>query len=108
VTAQHTKTIEVALAPQDAEAAVYRALVAVGISGASGGGGVLRGSTPTSFASWGENVQATIGHGPRGAVVTLHSKCALPTQLFDWGKNRKNVERIVEALRTLAPLLPDA
>jgi len=38
-------------------------------------------------------------------VVRLRSECALPTQVIDWGKNRQNVERIVEALRPLAPVL---
>jgi hypothetical protein len=58
-----------------------------------------------NLMSWGETVEAWISHGPQGAVVRLRSKCALPTQVIDWGKNRKNVERIVEALRLLVPVV---
>ena len=65
----------------------------------------MQGKVSAGMRSWGENVQATIGYGPRGAVATLRSECLMPTQLFDMGKNRKNLERIVEALRPLAPVL---
>ena len=103
--ASHTMTVEVALAPQQAEAAVYQAFLAAGLSWVAGGNGFMQGKVSAGMRSWGENVQATIGYGPRGAVVTLRSECALPTQVIDWGKNRQNVERIVEALRPLAPVL---
>ena len=102
----HTLTIEVALAPQQAEAAVYQAFLAAGLSWVAGGNGFMRGKVSAAgMRSWGENVLATIGYGPRGAVVTLRSECLMPTQVIDWGKNRQNVERIVEVLRQLAPLV---
>jgi len=84
---------------------VYQAFLAAGLSWVVGGNGFIQGKVSAGMRSWGENVQATIGYGPRGAVVTLRSECALPTQVIDWGKNRQNVERIVEALRPLAPVL---
>lgn len=65
----------------------------------------MPGKVSMGMRSWGENVLATIGYGPRGAVLMLRSECALPTQVIDWGKNRQNVELIVEALRPLAPVL---
>lgn len=95
----YTQTVEVALAPQQAEAAVYQALVATGVQGVRGGGGFLRGVTSVGWSSWGEDVTATVGFGPRGAVVTLTSTCSMPTQLVDFGKNGKNVTKVVEALR---------
>lgn len=97
-----TATIEVALAPQQAEAAVYQALVATGITNARGGGGMLRGSTSLGWRSWGEDVTAAVGFGPRGSVVTLTSTCSMPTQLVDFGKNRENVTKVVEVLRGAA------
>lgn len=103
--ADHRTTIEIAAPPQVAEGAVYQAFLAAGLTGVRGGGGVMYGSVPVGWRSWGENVSATVGFGPQGAVVTLRSECAMPTQLVDWGKNRKNVERIVEALRTLVPVV---
>lgn len=97
-----TQTIEVALAPQQAEAAVYQALVAAGVTGVRGGGGRLDGGTSLGWSSWGENVTAVVGFGPRGSVVTLTSTCSMPTQLMDFGKNQKNVTKVVEALRGAA------
>lgn len=103
--ASYRTTIEVAAPPQQVEGAVYQAFASAGLTSVRGGGGTMYGSVPFGWRSWGENVSATIGFGPRGAVVTLHSECAMPTQLLDWGKNRKNIERVVEALRTVAPVL---
>ena len=109
--ASHTMTIEVALAPQQAEAAVYQAFLAAGLLDVAGGGGAMHGKFAAGMSSWGEKVQATIGYGSNGSLVTLYSECLLPTQLFDMGKNRKNrknrknLERIVEVLRPLAPVV---
>jgi len=103
--ANHRTTIEVAGPPQAVEAAVFQAFMAAGLTGVRGGGGVMHGSVPTGWRSWGENVTATVGFGPAGSLVTLVSECAMPTQLLDWGKNRANVERIVAQLRALVPVL---
>lgn len=100
-----TMTVEVALPPEQAEAAVYQAFLQAGLESVAGGGGVMRGSVGMSWASWGEQVSATIGHGPQGAVVQLHSQSALPTTLIDFGRNRKNLEKVVEAMRGLAPVV---
>ena len=94
-----TQTIEVALVPQQAEAAVYQALVATGVTNVRGGGGILLGGTSIGWRSWGEDIAATVGFGPRGSVVTLTSTCSMPTQLVDFGKNSTNVTKVVEALR---------
>ena len=101
-------TVGVALPPEQAEAALYAALVAAGVQGVNGGRGVLRGAYPTTWASWGEVVQATTGHGPQGAVVGVRSECAMSTTLVDWGKNRKNVDRILAALAERAPVVAGA
>ena len=102
---KHQMTVEVALPPEKAEAALYEAFLAAGIQGVRGGGGVMQGTLPMSMSSYGESIDATIAHGPHGAVVAMQSRCALPTTLFDLGRNRKNLEKIVAALRTLAPVL---
>lgn len=101
----HSVTVEVALPPQQAEAAVYQALVSAGVTGARGGGGFLRGAYTVSLLSWGEDVTASIGFGQRGSVVTLTSESSMPTQVVDWGRNRRNVERILGHLRAAAPVV---
>ena len=103
-----TVVIEVSLPPEQAEAALYQAFLRGGVQGGVGGGGGVDGTVATSWASWGENVSATIGYGPRGpqsAVVQLRSESAMPTTLVDFGKNRKNLDKVVEAMRTLAPVV---
>lgn len=100
-----TSTVEVRLPPEQAEAAVYEAFRRAGLDGIAGGGGVMRGTVGTSWLSWGETVSATIGHGPHGAVVQVRSESTLPTTLVDWGKNRKNVEGVVNHLRGLVPVV---
>jgi hypothetical protein len=56
----------------------------------------VRAKTSMSFWSWGERV--TITTLPDGGL-SITSRCALPTQCFDWGKNQKNVMRVLDALR---------
>ncbi|WP_182111303.1 MULTISPECIES: hypothetical protein [unclassified Actinotalea] len=100
-----TQIIEVALPPEQAEAAVYQAFVQAGLEGVAGGGGIMNGTVGVSWASWGEKIRATIGHGTHGSVVHLHSESALPTTLIDFGKNKKNLAKVVAAIRDHAPVV---
>jgi hypothetical protein len=54
-----------------------------------------------SFSSYGENVSIQVGDS--GSTVDVRSECIWPTQLVDWGKNRRNVTRFFEQLATLLP-----
>ena len=50
-----------------------------------------------SLASWGENI--TVALYPVDGFTTdidIHSECALPTQIIDYGKNKKNVETLFQ------------
>ena len=60
------QTIELALPPQQAEAAVYHALVAAGVGNVRGGGGKLEGGTSVGWQSWGEQITASSASGPAG------------------------------------------
>jgi hypothetical protein len=46
-----------------------------------------------SFRSWGENIEGRVYGTDSGARVGVSSTCR--AQLFDWGKNRHNVEQIL-------------
>jgi hypothetical protein len=105
VTAQSTLTIEVALPPDQTEAAIYQAFLDVGFTKVVGGGGVMSGNVAASMWSWGENIAANIAHGPRGSVVHLRSISVWPLLLFDLGKNAKNLAKVDTALRALAPVV---
>jgi hypothetical protein len=58
-------------------------------------------SVGVSFWSWGENI--TIEIHPDGPM-SVTSSCTLPTQCFDWGKNKKNVNKFITELRKLMAL----
>jgi hypothetical protein len=51
-------------------------------------------STSVNLWSWGERV--VIEFFNDGILVT--SSCALPTQCIDWGKNKRNVKKFINAL----------
>ena len=54
---------------------------------------------PRSPESWGERVVVTVrANGPE-TEITVSSRPTMPLTLGDQGKNRRNVEQIVDALR---------
>lgn len=55
----------------------------------------FRFTTGVSFTSWGEIVNITIAAiGNNQVQMSIDSECAMPTQIIDYGKNRRNVERV--------------
>ncbi len=52
-------------------------------------------STGASMKSWGEKIIITLVDA---GATKVRSECALKTQCADWGKNQKNVERILREL----------
>lgn len=56
----------------------------------------LLASTSMGLRSWGERIEIDLLPNNE---ITITSKCALPTQCFDWGKNRANVRRFLAELQ---------
>lgn len=56
-------------------------------------------STSVNIRSWGEKV--LISFLPDNSI-SVTSKCALPTQCLDWGKNKANVGRFMAEIRNHA------
>lgn len=54
----------------------------------------IEGHTSLSLSSWGESINVEI-HTNK---VTIESKC-VGNQLFDWGKNKKNVDSLLEQIK---------
>jgi hypothetical protein len=52
-----------------------------------------------SFTSWGENLVAEISGADGAASISIASSSALPTTLFDFGTNQRNVNRFLDLLR---------
>ena len=53
--------------------------------------GVTTARMRVNWCSWGEAMEVQIGDG---GDVRAVSRCTFPTQIIDWGKNRRNLERL--------------
>lgn len=51
-----------------------------------------------NFLSWGEKFRVSVSDDAPYTVM-INSKCSLPTQCFDWGKNKTNTAKYLAALR---------
>lgn len=82
-----------------AAAAVWQRAIEVlngqqGVAGVRAQPGVLSASVNTNWKSWGEELSIHVDQVPEGTVVRIRSACAYPLQIFDWGKNKENVQLI--------------
>lgn len=55
-------------------------------------------TSSVSLASWGEQLRV-IPTGPN--TLRIESKCQMPTQCFDWGRNEKNCREFARVLHEL-------
>ena len=58
--------------------------------------GTVTGSRSVGLASWGERIVANVSSGDSGTSVRVESK--LKFGLVDWGRNKKNVEGILDTV----------
>ena len=54
-----------------------------------------------SMSSWSEYIQVKIHRNADRTEFEFKSICALPTQIFDWGKNKRNYKRFEKELNKL-------
>lgn len=52
-------------------------------------------TTGTSFFSWGERI---VIEKLSQSMLSITSECKLVTQIIDWGKNKRNVEKVLALL----------
>ncbi len=55
----------------------------------------IEGNIPMSLMSWGERISVQLVNDGQAQV---RSASALPTQVIDFGRNRKNVEKLLRAI----------
>jgi hypothetical protein len=92
--AQHERQVQIAASPQDVTSRLFQSLGSLaGASPPFVQGQVVSTSIGTSMLSWGERVTAHVQAVPSGCVVTVRS--ASNFALFDWGKNKRNVEQVL-------------
>lgn len=64
-------------------------------------------NSSANLSSWGEDIDITVlYHSETTAQVIIKSKCTLPTQVIDWGKNKANVEKIYNYLTSRLAYTP--
>lgn len=66
-------------------------------------GQYVAGAIGWSLWSWGEDIQVWVKPGSPGTVLTVESRSRATTAVFDWGRNRRNVDRLLKAAKELLP-----
>lgn len=57
--------------------------------------------TKFSMSSFSEYIEVSYTHQPFSTTLKFKSICALPTQIIDWGKNKRNFKRLEKELEKL-------
>ena len=57
--------------------------------------------TKFSMSSFSEYIEVSFKHDHFSTEMKFKSKCALPTQVVDWGKNKRNYKRFEKELEKL-------
>lgn len=94
-------TSEHPILPDEAGAerdAVRAALQSLSWTFRSENDGEILASTGLNMKSWGERISIRF----QGGAIVVTSRCAMPAQCVDWGRNKSNVERFIGALRQRA------
>lgn len=73
---------------------IEAALAAIGCRNRRREGDAVLGDLIPNRRTFGERVSVTTAN----AGVRIRSRCVLPTQIFDWGKNADNLRRLEAAL----------
>jgi hypothetical protein len=104
--ASHEETRHFAVPAADLFGPCRQALVAAGfeVLQADAAAGRLTAKGGASWKSFGEQIELTV----RGGEVLVRSTSAVSTTVFDWGRNKQNVEAIFRALQPLVAALPPA
>lgn len=60
--------------------------------------GVIQAKAKFNLWSWSEKIVIKIDDNGK---VSMKSECSLPTQIIDWGKNKRNVKKFFKTLESL-------
>src|SRR5262249_2621791 len=82
--------------PSDSREAVYLALESLNWSIREELPRKITASTGVNVWSWGEKITITF---VAGNSLVVRNECTLPTQCIDWGKNKSNVRKFLDAFR---------
>ncbi|MBO9519979.1 MAG: DUF2510 domain-containing protein [Nocardioidaceae bacterium] len=95
-----TRTVELPAPPNAVAAALPEAAWRAGMDVTQDPAtGLIRFSTGMSMTSWGENVTVGLQPSAAGTLATFHS--GLKFGLVDWGRNNKNLDRLLTELHAV-------
>jgi hypothetical protein len=97
--AYHTESFTATHPNVDLRGAVRETLLALGWKAREEDASSITAAVGINWRSWGERVAVTFLPDRRLSVT---SRCALPTQCLDWGRNETNVLRFLNELRRRA------
>jgi len=68
--------------------------------------GSIFGEVKFSFSSFGENLRIKVSPNQNNtsSLIYFESECKIPTTLFDYGKNKKNITKLIGILKQLAEI----
>ncbi len=64
-------------------------------------GNAFYAKTKFSMSSWTEQIEVKVDENNNETEITFMSICSLPTQIFDWGKNKRNYRKFERELDKL-------
>lgn len=97
--AKHEKQLTVPAPPEQVAQRAQQVLASMPkVSGVWHNPPVVTASTGVGMMSWGEKITVEISEAAGGSDVRIHSACSFPLQLVDYGKNKKNVQYLVDGL----------
>ena len=94
--AYHTENYSPSESGSDLRTAVKTTLNAISWSVRQESPDTIIASSSMNIRSWGEKVIVTF---LPNNTISVTSKCALPTQCLDWGKNKANINKFMAELR---------
>jgi hypothetical protein len=97
MTAKFERTKSYDLPKHDLLLLAESALISCGfkIKNIDRGQGIIDAKSRLNIWSWTEEIVIEVHES---GSIYMESRCYIPTQVVDWGKNRKNVERFFDAL----------
>lgn len=97
--AYHNETVEPNEPDNDVHGRILQCLSGLKWSVTHKNPNQIQATTTINLWSWGEKITLELNES---GTFSITSKCALPTQCFDWGKNQRNVQAFVTAFHKQA------
>ncbi|MFF3877612.1 hypothetical protein [Streptomyces sp. NPDC001978] len=95
------KELQLDTSPGEALERAQEAVTALSgtVTGSDPASGCINAKVPSSAWSWGERLTIVVQpHAPAGSLVNIKSRSWMPFNVFNFGKNRRNVEFISRSL----------